>query len=167
MGAAADAVLYRKLRIQIPRLHLTALIVRVAQTLLIISLSSFYALSGPEIFYDVFIWDPIASQDPPYNITLHRNMPPPRHLADQAITIGNLTGWSTTTILWNTSGTPAIPDLGDSFLCPKGWMNCNGNEWAATRLSWLDSWPVGDVPSWLSDVIYLDRYIFWILMAGV
>ena len=167
MGAAADAVLYRKLRLQIPRLHLSSLIVRVAQTLLLLSLSTFYALSEPEIFQDVFIWNPAASLHPPYELVIHRNFSRHWKSSEMASILGNRTDWPTITVQWNETGSPKGLGLGRDFPCPAGYLGCNGTEMAATRLSWLDSWPAETLPEWMEGSVYLDRYIFWSMIFGV
>lgn len=167
MGAAADAVLYRKLRLQIPRLHLTSLIVRVAQTLLLLSLSTFYALSEPEIFQDVFIWNPAAALYPPYELGIHRNFSRHWKSREMASILGNRTDWPTITVQWNETGPPKGLGLSLEFPCPAGYLGCNGTEMAATRLSWLDSWPAENLPEWLKGSVYLDRYIFWSMIFGV
>lgn len=181
MGRTADVNLYHHLRSQIPRLHLTSIILRIASLILIATLSIFYALSGPEVFFDYVIWTPSETNSPPYNITIHRNLTPNWDPSEHASSIGQgmqdlykYSGgdgkYKTMIATWMEKGPPRKLGLTKEMDCGGSLLEggiCKKGQVVATRIAWLDSWPHLKMPKWVVQMVHLDRYIFWTLVIGV
>ena len=152
----------KRLQKQIPRLNLTAIIVRIAQTILLFSLTLAYVMSDPDVFFDVFVWEKAAKM--PYEITIHRSTTIWFDTRSNSM-LWVWKTWSEHTFMWNDSS--PFPGLAAPYTCMDARYGCNGKQWAASRIGWLDSWPIVDTPIWMADTVYLDRYIFWLILLGV
>ena len=148
---------------------LNSIIIRVTQFLLLGCFSLLWAMSQPDVYLDIFVWP--QNTAPPYDITVFRNT---THSWDQrAATLHHRHNWDAAQILpavtvsWNKTTPP--PGVSEKYVCTKDirW-GCNGTQWAATRIGWLDSWPFNaSVPAWVTATVHIDRYIFWLLAVGV
>ena len=156
----------RKLEKQIPRINITSLVIRVAQFLILGAFSLAYAMSRPEVYLDIFVWPQNAA--PPYMMKVFRNTtsfwyPRAEHLQKQ----WDAPAYDVMEFEWNSPQPP--PGLSEKYVCVEDarW-GCNGEQWAATRVGWLDSWPFQHAtPVWVAGTVHIDRYIFWLIMIGV
>lgn len=156
----------RKLEKQIPRINTTSLVIRVAQFLILGAFSLAYAMSRPEVYLDIFVWPQNAA--PPYTMKVFRNTtsfrhPRAEHLPEQR----DAPAYDVMEFEWNILQPP--PGLSEKYVCVEDarW-GCNGEQWAATRVGWLDSWPFQHAtPVWVAGTVHIDRYIFWLIMIGV
>jgi hypothetical protein len=162
--ASRRPMIIKKLKTQIPILNLTAIIVRVAQFFLLGGLTLAYAMTDPYVFLDVFVWPQNAV--PPYPMTVYRNSTEGRSGRTRQHEQLMLS-WPVVQFQWNQTEKPA--GLSEKYVCQKdSQWNCTGEQWAATRIGWLDSWPYSQfTPSWIAGTVHIDRYIFWLLLVGV
>lgn len=155
----------RKLEKQIPRINLISIIIRVAQFIILGGFSLAYAMAQPPVFLDTFVWPQNTS--PPYTMTVYRNTTSGSETRVEYFGHQHRSSlnYSVMTVEWNDKRSP--PGLSEKYDC--GWdlrLGCEGAQWAATRIGWLDSWPF-DVDEQMARIIYIDRYIFWLLVVGV
>jgi hypothetical protein len=159
----------RKLEKQIPRLNLTCIILRMAQFLILGTFSLLYAMARPNVFLDIFVWP--QNTAPPFQMTVFRNTSAEwetraEHMQHH-LNPENPDIYSAMSFAWNSTTPPS--GLSEKYVCKKDerW-GCDGNQWAATRLGWLDSWPFNHVlPAWVAGTVHIDRYIFWLVILGV
>ncbi|KAA8906650.1 hypothetical protein FN846DRAFT_919028 [Sphaerosporella brunnea] len=156
----------RKLEKQIPRLNLTCIIIRVTQFLILVTFSLLYAMARPNVFLDIFVWP--QNTKPPFQMTVFRNTTAEwqtraaqlqYHWAEPDI-------YSVMSFSWNSTKPPE--GLSEKYVCKTDprW-GCDGSQWAATRIGWLDSWPFEHVlPPWIAGTVHIDRYIFWLVLCG-
>jgi hypothetical protein len=156
----------KRLRKLLPRLNLTAVIVRVTQFFVIGGFTIAYAMASPEIYLDIFVWP--MNQTTPFEITIYRNSSgewPDR--AERFEDRWLVEPWPIVKLRWNETKPP--PGLSEVYVCQTDprW-NCTGEQWAASRIGWWDSWPFDHfTPPWAAGMVHIDRYIFWLFMLGV
>jgi hypothetical protein len=156
----------KKLEKQIPRVNITSIIIRVAQFLILGAFSLAFAMSRPEVYLDIFVWPQNAT--PPYTMQVFRNTSDFWHTrAEHLQNHWSASVYDVIEFEWNETKPP--PGLSEKYVCQKDarW-GCNGEQWAATRVGWLDSWPFQHTtPEWVARTVHIDRYVFWLVVVGV
>ncbi|CCX13160.1 Protein of unknown function [Pyronema omphalodes CBS 100304] len=154
---------------QIPKVNITSVIVRVAQLILLMGFSLAFSMSRPPVFLDIFVW-PINA-NPPFEVHIYRNTS--EFWALRLKTIQH--SWSLpdpprhhVSLMWEGSSN-MLEGLGtERYVCKndKRW-NCTGEQWAMTRLGWVNSWPFGDeAPDWARGMIHIEQYVFFMVIVG-
>lgn len=160
-----------KLEIRIPRVNITSIIIRITQFLVLSLFSVGYAMSRPDVSLDIFVW-PKEPPNSTFKVYVYRNttnewqsraerLREPQELADV---------YHATDFEYNkTQFNPAEHGLSERYDCKDDprW-NCTGNEWAASRIGWVDSWPFKHPPPrWTKATVHIDRKIFYMMLLGV
>ncbi|KAI5779324.1 hypothetical protein EDC01DRAFT_634011 [Geopyxis carbonaria] len=157
-------LLVKRLQQQLPSINLTSVIFRIAQVILLFGFTLGYITSGPQVYLDIFVWQKGARI--PFEVTVYRDFAPwwegYNETYPASATVPHYKFY------WN--DTRPFPGVTEPYTCKhEERFGCNGTQWVGTRLGWLDSWPetsIPTVPPWILDSVYIDRYIFWLIMAG-